>query len=566
MQHAQQESHNADFEAGSEVLDILGVPGLFDGLCSVLEERGLLNGRAPSLKRLRDALDGRYRIIGELGRGGNAVVYLAYDNGLQRPVALKVLLASRHGPEVDRDRLLREARTAANLSHPNIVSIHTVEEAGDFVFFTMDYVEGETLWDIVSERGPLPVGEATRIMHDAAWAVGRAHAKGVIHRDLTPDNIMIEAGPERRVLVMDFGIAQVEAQPGIDRSGYVLGTAPFVSPEQVTGGAGDERSDVYALGITGYFAVTGELPFFADTTEEIFLQHLTEEPPPLRAFGENLDLTYSRAVNRCLAKDPGSRFASGRQLAELLATSPELRGGDLAVPLAAFVQRVNRLSERSRGVSVLVAVGLFGLVRGFFSVNWSLSAWSAGLLGFIGTVASILLLPKARRLFRAGYDRDDLVHALKVDLKREQRIMAYNHGKRAGHTRPDMIHAGSADPQRQPDSEVLDDKKLIPLPARIARNVAYGGLLILLLATALSFVPGIDLVVGFSIMLVGTVITVVGGIVSHLYNRARRDIPRSLWLAFWGSRVGGWAARVAAIGLGRGRGEEGEGALTGEDG
>lgn len=156
--------------------------------------------------------------------------------------------AEARGVVEHREPLLREARTAARLRHPNIVPIHAVEEASDFVFFTMDYVEGETLAQRVGTRGPLAVGEATRILHDVARAVGYAHARGVIHRDVKPDNIIIEEG-SGRALVMDFGIAQVQAQPEDGRPGCVAGTAPFMSPELVQGGRVDERSDVYALAV-----------------------------------------------------------------------------------------------------------------------------------------------------------------------------------------------------------------------------------------------------------------------------------------------------------------------------
>jgi len=149
MEFVERESDGVEVEFKSRMadLDLLGVPGLLDALHSVLEERGLLPDRAPSVERLRDALAGRFRIVGELGRGGNAVVYLAYETALERPVALKVLLASRSGPDRERDRLLREARTAAKLSHPNIVPIHAVEQAGEVVFF---------IGNIDSRFDPLP--------------------------------------------------------------------------------------------------------------------------------------------------------------------------------------------------------------------------------------------------------------------------------------------------------------------------------------------------------------------------------------------------------------------------
>ena len=535
MKFAEREHDNVEVEveveaeSGRGALDFLAVPELLDGLRSVLKERGLLGHGAPALDRLQEALGERYRIVGELGRGGNAVVYLAYETELQRPVALKVLLASRSGPDAQRDKLLREARTAAQLSHPNIVPIHAVEQAGEFVFFTMEYVEGETLAQLVSDGGPLPVGEATRILHDVARAVGYAHARGVVHRDLKPDNIMIET-ESGRVMVMDFGIALAQAQPDIGAAGYVLGTAPFISPEQVRGDEGDERSDVYALGITAYYAVTGELPFYSDTTQEIFRQHVSQHAPLLEVLGQNLDVTYSDAVRRCLAKNPDRRFASGADLADWLATAPELRRGDLPVPVRAFVERLNRLTESSRGVSLLASGGLFGLVAGLFSASWTVTAWSAGLLGVIGTSAAITLLRSARRVFRAGYTRADIIHALSVDLEREQQVTVFARGK------------------------------LAPWHARIARPAAYGGLGLAAVGTALTFVPGLDPVVGFSAMLAGFVVALASSVMGAAHTRKRRDLPRAWWLSFWKSRLGGWVARVARFGLGKtGSGEQGAG-------
>ena len=305
-----------------DAADLFGFPDLLDALRSVLEARGI--APAHSLEQLREALAGRYRMVGELGRGAMGVVYLAHEIALERRVAMKLLLASFAGDNEKRKRLLREARTAAKLFHPNIVPIHAVEQAGEFVFFTMEYVEGETLAERVRSRGPLPVGEATRILHDVARAVGYAHRRGVIHRDLKPDNIMIESG-SGRVVVMDFGIAQFHAQPGHDRAGYAAGTAPFMSPEQVQGNPAGERSDVYALGVTAHFTVTGELPFDGPTADDIFFQHVWVAAPTLHLYGQDLDPTFARAVSRCLEKNPGARFSSGDELADELGTARELR-------------------------------------------------------------------------------------------------------------------------------------------------------------------------------------------------------------------------------------------------
>src|SRR5213594_2201623 len=215
----------------------------------------------PSPDRLfldfQSAVAGRYSLERELGRGCMGVVYLAREVRLDRPVAIKLLPPSKATDPKLRERFLREPRTAAKLSHPNIIPIHAVEEIGGFVFFAMAYIEGETLTERVRQRGPLPPSEASRVLRDVAWALAYAHGQGVIHRDVKPDNILIES--TGRVLVADFGIAGVVAGTGggLD-TGEVVGTPEFMSPEQALGEAVDARSDLYSLGIVGYFAFSGD--------------------------------------------------------------------------------------------------------------------------------------------------------------------------------------------------------------------------------------------------------------------------------------------------------------------
>src|SRR5204862_166987 len=168
----------------------------------------------------QSAVAGRYSLERELGRGGMGVVYLAREVRLDRPVAIKLLPPSKATDPKLRERFLREARTAAKLSHPNVIPIHAVEEIGGFVFFAMAYIEGETLTERVRQRGPLPPSEASRMLRDVAWALAYAHGQGVIHRDVKPDNILLENGG--RVLVADFGIASVVAGAGALATGGVL--------------------------------------------------------------------------------------------------------------------------------------------------------------------------------------------------------------------------------------------------------------------------------------------------------------------------------------------------------
>src|SRR6266571_2295617 len=190
------------------------------------------------------AVAGRYSLERELGRGGMGVVYLAREVRLDRPVAIKLLPPSKASDPKLRERFLREARTAAKLSHPNIIPIHAVEEIGGFVFFAMAYIEGETLTERVRRRGPLAPSDGARMLRDVAWALAYAHGQGVIHRDVKPDNILLEN--TGRVLVADFGIASVVTGAGtLSGTGEVVGTPEFMSPEQALGENVDARSDLY---------------------------------------------------------------------------------------------------------------------------------------------------------------------------------------------------------------------------------------------------------------------------------------------------------------------------------
>src|SRR5712691_7817671 len=251
------------------------------------------------------AVAGRYSLERELGRGGMGVVYLAREVRLDRPVAIKLLPPSKASDPHLRERFLREARTAAKLSHPNVISIHAVEEIGGFVFFAMAYIEGETLTERVRRRGPLAPSEASRVLRDVAWALAYAHGQGVIHRDVKPDNILLESGG--RVLVADFGIAGVVAGAGAIASGEVIGTPEFMSPEQALGEVVDARSDLYSLGLVGFFALSGTLPFEGEQATEVLAKQVTEPAPPLASVAPGVPRRIAQAIDRCLSKDRDDR-------------------------------------------------------------------------------------------------------------------------------------------------------------------------------------------------------------------------------------------------------------------
>ena len=276
------------------------------------------------------ALAGRYSLERELGRGGMGIVYCARDLRLERVVAIKLLPPQLADGAERRQRFVREARMAAQLSHPNIIPIHAVEEIGAFVFFVMSYIDGETLGTRLRRDGRLKAADAARMLREVAWALAYAHRQAVVHRDIKPDNILIEKG-SGRALVADFGIARLVAAPreGDSGEGRLVGTPEYMSPEQALGESVDGRSDLYSLGVVGYYALSGRLPFVGTTTA-IIGQQVNQLPPPLDAPAAPPQLVA--AIDRCLAKDPAQRFQTGEELAAALAEMVEGRR-ELPVPI-----------------------------------------------------------------------------------------------------------------------------------------------------------------------------------------------------------------------------------------
>lgn len=264
------------------------------------------------------ALAGQFAIERELGRGGMGVVVLARDLMLDRLVALKLLPSGLGAQPEVRERFLREARTAAQLSHPNIVPVHRADEVGGVAFFAMAYVDGESLADRLRDRGPLPPAEAVRVLREVAWALAYAHARGVVHRDVKPENVLLERGTGR-ALVTDFGIARRAEASRLTQDGHVLGTVHYMSPEQVNDLELDGRSDLYALGVVAYEVLSGRLPFDGLAPAAVLVAHATREPPPLREVAPAVPAALAAVVDRCMAKRPADRYATGEALAEALA-------------------------------------------------------------------------------------------------------------------------------------------------------------------------------------------------------------------------------------------------------
>jgi serine/threonine protein kinase len=235
--------------------------------------------------RLTSAVGDHYLIEREIGRGGMAVVYRATDLRLNRTVAIKMLPPDVAFNSDVKTRFIREAQTAAQLSHPNIVSIYSVDEreATNVVYFVMAYVDGESLGARLAREGAWPVDRTVRVLRDVADALAYAHARGVVHRDIKPDNILIDRA-SGRPMVTDFGIARAAAgETRLTVTGVAVGTPAYMSPEQALGEREiDGRSDLYSLAVVGYHMLVGETPFKASNTPAMLVKHVSERPRPIR--------------------------------------------------------------------------------------------------------------------------------------------------------------------------------------------------------------------------------------------------------------------------------------------
>jgi hypothetical protein len=276
----------------------------------------------PDLDVLRHRLAHRYQIGRQLGRGGMGAVYLARDLQLDRPLAIKVLPAEFAAQPALRERFLLETRTAAGFSHPNIVPVFAVEDHHDVLAMAMGFVEGESLAERVTRAGPLSVKETVRLLQDVGYALAYAHGRGVVHRDIKPDNIMIERATGR-ALVMDFGISRTiqtgpAHQAGLTRVGEVVGTPEFMSPEQASGDDVDGRSDLYALGLVAWYAATGKLAITGESTQKILVKQLTEIVPPIAGARGDLPAPLAAAIDRLVKKDPADRFQTAEALVDAI--------------------------------------------------------------------------------------------------------------------------------------------------------------------------------------------------------------------------------------------------------
>ncbi len=305
----------------------------------------------------------RYRILDVLGSGGMGVVYKAEHKLMNRTVALKVVRRELIDRPGSAERFEREVRTAARLSHPNIVAAYDAEQAGDVHFLVMEYVPGRSLADVLKDRGPLPVAEACDFIRQAACGLDHACRQGMVHRDIKPQNLIVT--DDQQVKILDFGLARfvsesrsIENQSfnldastaapntGITRDGVVMGTPDYIAPEQVNDPrTADTRADIYSLGCTLYYLLTGRVPFGGNTSWDKMLGHLERTPQPIAKFRTDVPRAVIRVVDRMMAKDPSARFQSPQDVVAALVT----------------VER-SAANRRYRAASAVIAAVLLGTI------------------------------------------------------------------------------------------------------------------------------------------------------------------------------------------------------------
>ena len=372
---------------------------------------------------LEKALGDSYLIERELGQGGMGTVYLAQDQRLQRPVAIKVLPPELAVRAELRERFLRETRMAAGFSHPNIVPVFSVEDHDELLCFVMGYIEGETLTQRVRRGGPLNAAEVIRLLQEVAWALSYAHGRGVVHRDIKPDNILIERATGR-ALVTDFGIARSSAVVGgeaLTRVGESIGTPQFMSPEQASGETVDGRSDLYSLGVVAFFAVTGKLPFTADSGAALMAMHVTHAAPKVGPLRPDLPAALSAAIDRCLEKDPDNRFASGEALAAALEPLRASRR-EIAPALRLFQL------EATQGFRAVVIIAMLGVLFILHPIGHGNADVALPLIIGAGIIAGIALqtIGRAWTLLAAGFSFDDACAGLQAIVAERVEARAQN--------------------------------------------------------------------------------------------------------------------------------------------
>ncbi len=323
--------------------------------------------------RIQAALGPNYDVQRRIGSGGFAEVWAAFDRNLQRTVAVKVLHPDLVATHALLERFKREAQAVAKLRHPGVIPIYAVGEYEGLAYYIMPLVEGESLRERLTREGRLAPEEAGRILREATAALAAAHRAGIVHRDIKPENLMLE-GEERRLLVMDFGIAKstTGTQTGLTDTGMIIGTPTYMSPEQATGSKEvDVRSDVYSLGVVGYELLTGKPPFTAQSVPELIMHHVTTPAPSVAAGRADVPESLAIAVNRCLMKEPGERWRDAGELSAFLQGTlmPAVQPATVSSELRKYARR----GWRWGGPKPMAAAALV-LVAGAGVILWQRSS------------------------------------------------------------------------------------------------------------------------------------------------------------------------------------------------
>lgn len=430
-----------------------------------------------------------------------------------------------------RERFLRETRMAASFSHPNIVPVYAVEEAPDLLAYVMSYVEGESLGERVKRAGPLSIRETVRLLQDVAYALAYAHGRGVVHRDIKPDNVMIERATGR-ALVMDFGIARVITaapvdpyQEGLTRVGEVIGTPEYMSPEQASGDQVDGRSDLYSLGLTAHFALTGQPPMSGTTTGKILAKQITEELPRMSTLRSDAAGPLADAIDRCVEKDPEARFATAELLVEAIDVA-QLARPETPLAIRLYAQEVSSLSMVLVGGAIISYV----LYASADEKNSLVDAMLPVLLVFGVLLTRVLqTVSEARRLAYAGFTADDVQRGLEaVASDRDQHRAELRTDSRARRMRRRTIVWGAA--------LVVASIAMWRVALAVRKQ----------LGPHQYYIP----VFGIWLVIIGTVMFGVGAVLL-IRSPFRMSLPERLFRLVWLGPIGRGFVRLAGRGLAR---------------
>jgi len=350
-------------DASGEFLDVPAVEQMArrPGADTVDADADDLNFLAPPTQPGHLGRLGHYDVLEVLGRGGFGIVLKAFDTTLHRMVAIKVLAPAFAATSPPRKRFLREARAAAAVRHENVVAVHAVEE-NPLPYLVMEYVPGETLQQHIDRTGPLDAGEVRRLGRQVAEGLAAAHAMGLVHRDVKPANVLLEAGPESRAKLTDFGLARTADDASVTQSGQILGTPMYMAPEQALGKPFDQRADLFSLGSVLYVMATGRPPFRADSTLAVLRRVAEDTPRPIRDVIPETPAWLCDVIAKLHAKDPADRFATARGAADALAAGVGPGGPKIRRDTPKPEPRDRRTRTRSGwAVAIVLVFGAFAL-------------------------------------------------------------------------------------------------------------------------------------------------------------------------------------------------------------